>query len=235
MAVTLSITDALRYVSTLLDNQLLSVNQLDPGITAANIVLQRMLGAPFIWRFNRANVSIAISQAAGTDYTVSVPRLGRIETQWLLDAAGNYHELKGAQSIARFSTPARPTEAAPVYDDNAGNITFRFNKVPNGAYTAYFDYQMKAPVIDSYGATFGPVPDEFGYLYHKGLLAECALLTNDSRFPIWERDFMAGLLAAQDGLDAQGLAIFLGQTLNAGRTAMRSQTLGQTGAQARTV
>ena len=193
MAVTLSITDALRYVSTLLDNQLLSVNELDPGITAAKIVLQRMLGAPFVWRFNRANLPVAIAANSGTDFTVVCDDLGRIETQWLTDAKNNIHELKGAQSIAKRGSAVvgRPTEVAPVYDDNAGNITFRMNMIANAPYTAFFDYQKKAPLLQSYGATFGPVPDEFGYLFHTGMLAQCGLLTNDSRFPIWERDFMA--------------------------------------------
>lgn len=238
MAVTLSITDALRYVSTLLDNQLLNVNELDPGITCANIVLQRMLGAPFIWRFNRGNLPVPVAANAGTDFTVSCSDLGRIETQWLTDAAGVIFELKGSQTIAKRGTniaPTQPTEAAPVYDDNQGNITFRFNSIADVAYTAFFDYQKKAPKIESYGGTFGPVPDEFGYLFHKGLLAECALLTNDSRFPLWERDFIAGLLATQDGLDAQDLQIFLGQTLNNSRTAQRSSSMGQSGAQARQV
>jgi hypothetical protein len=225
-------------VSTLLDNQLLSVNELDPGITASNVVLQRMLGAPFIWRFNRANIQIAIPPGAGTDFTIVCNNLGRIEEQWITDVDGKIYELKGAQSIARVGNnigSSRPTETAPVYDDNQGNITFRFNKIADAAYTAFFDYQVKAPLLESYAQTFGPAPNEFGYLFNKGLLAECALLTNDSRFPIWERDFVAGLLATQDGLDAQDIQIFLGQALNAGRTASRSVSLGTTGGQARTV
>lgn len=229
MAVTLSIENALVYVSTLIDNQRLSVNGLEPGLTAANIVLQRMLGAPFIWRFNRANFEIPITNAGGTDYVINVNDLGRIETQWLTDGTGGIYELKGSQSIAKVSTERAPTEFAPVYDDNAGNITFRFNAVPDEDYTAFVDYQRKAQLLLSYGQTFAPVPDEFGYLFNKGLLAECALLTNDSRFPIWEKDFIAGLLATQDGLDAQAREIFYNQMLNTGRTASRSQGLSQSG------
>lgn len=229
MAVNLSIENAMVYVSTLIDNQRLSVNGLEPGLTAANIVLQRMLGAPFIWRFNRSNFQIPITTLGGTDYVIAVNDLGRIETQWLTDSDAGIYELKGAQSIAKVSTKRAPTEYAPVYDDNAGNITFRFNAVPDENYTAFVDYQKKAPLLQSYGNTFAPVPDEFGYLYNKGLLAECALLTNDSRFPIWEKDFIAGLLATQDGLDAQAREIFYNQMLNTGRTASRSQGLSQSG------
>lgn len=225
------------YVSTLLDNQRLNVNGLEPGLTMANTVLQRMLGAPFIWRFNRTNIAVPITEAGGTDYTVALDDLGRIETQWLSDLTDpdnvKIFELKGLQSVPKFSTVRRPTEAGPVYDDNQGNITFRFNSVPDQDYTAYFDYQRKAVRLTSYGETFAPVPDEFGYLFSKGLLAEAGLLTNDSRFPIWEKDFIAGMLATQDGLDAQAKAIFYEQMLNVGRTSVRSQMAGQGGAQGR--
>lgn len=237
MSVTLSITDSLRYVSTMLDNQTLSVNELDPGITVANIVLQRILGAPFIWRFNRATLTVPIGTGAGTDVTVSCTDLGRIETQWLTDANNKIFELKGSQSIPKKgnAVPGRPTEVAPVYDDNEGNITFRFNMIAEAPYTAFFDYQRKAPLLGSYGATFAPVPDEFGYVFNAGMLAGCALLTNDSRFPIYERDFVTRLLATQDGLDAQDIQIFLGQALGAGRTAQRSQDMGKLGSQARSI
>lgn len=233
MSVTLSVQNAWVYVTTLLDNQRLDVNGLEPGLTCANIVLQRMLSAPFIWRFNRSNFSIAIATAGGTDYVVSVPDLGRIETQWLTDANGNIFELKGAQTISKFSTNREPTEVAPVYDDNQGNITFRFNGVPDEAYTAYFDYQRKPPILTSPGETFAPVPDEFGYLFNKGMLAEASVLVNDARFTVWEQEFVAGLLATQDGLDAQAKEIFYNQMLNTGRTATRSQMLGNDGAAGR--
>ena len=321
MAVTLSVEDGLVYVSTILGNQRLNVNGLQPGIASANNVLQRMLGAPFIWRFNRANFSISlippgkteeliatlqlttsggeqtailtfntkdtipvgtsvafagmttytaingmsfavVTSAPGTasfalgagavtsdpnpetgtmtwtaenitDYTVSVPYLGRIETQWLVDGQGTVTELKGTQTIAKNSVQRRPTEMGPVYDDNQGNITFRCNSVPDQRYTAYFDYQQKAVLITGPGFTFAPVPDEFGYLFNKGLLAECGLLVNDARFTIWEQEFVAGLLATQDGLDAQAKDMFYNQMLNSGRTSMRSQTAGNSGAQGR--
>lgn len=322
MAVTLSVENALVYASTLLDNQRLNVNGIEPGNTIANIVLQRMLGAPFIWRFNRANLAIALippgetvqqiatlqlttsggtqtavltfaglntipkgtsvafagmttytalnghsyavtasapgtaSFAVGsgttvsgpnpetgtmtwtagniTDYTVSAPYLGRIETQWLEDAEGGIFELQGGQSIAKRSGPGtRPTQIAPVYDDNQGNITFRIDTVPDEAYTAYIDYQQKAVLITGPGFTFAPVPDEFGYLFNKGVLAECALLVNDARFTVWNTEFVAGLLAAQDGLDQQAKEIFYNQMLNTGRTSTRSQTMGTSGAQGR--
>jgi hypothetical protein len=160
---------------------------------------------------------------------VSASKLGRIETQWLTDATGNIHELEGAVTLAKVGASKRPTKVAPVYDDNAGNVTFRFNAVPNAAYTAYFDYQQKAQLITSWASPWGVIPDECGYIYNKGFLALAALLVNDARFPIWERDFVGALLGAQDGLDEQAKAIFLGQWLSDTRSAARSQGAVQGG------
>lgn len=227
MAVTLSISDAITYVETLLKNQQLNINNLEPGLTMANITLQRMLGAPFVWRENRANTSLSINTAGGTDYSLSIPNLGRIETQWMKDPSGNEIALEGAVTLPKISSVRPPIKVAPVYDDNDGNITLRFDAVPDQAYTAYFDYQKKAPIITSYGATFAPMPDEFGYLFNTGMLALGALITNDSRFNIWQAEFVTGLLATQDGLDAQAKSLFYEQMLNTGRTALRSQIFGK--------
>lgn len=229
MAVTLNVRNSITYCQTILKNQRGNVNNLEPGLTAANTVLQRMLGAPFIWRQNRGNFTIDIATADGTDYVQSISDLGRIETQWLTDGNGKIFELKGDQSIAQVGTIRKPTTVAPVYDDNQGNVTFRFNSIPDANYTAFFDYQRKATLLKSYGQNFGPMPDEFGYLFNRGMLFELALLVNDSRAQVWGREFVAGLLATQDGLDAQAKQIFYDQMLNDGRTSLRSQGLAQAG------
>lgn len=233
MSTNLTIQNAVVFASTLIKNQRLNVNNYEPGLTMANIVLGRILGAPFAWRFNRGNFTIAISQGSGTDYTIALPLLGRIETQWLLDADEDIHALQGEVELAKVSSVRRPVEVAPVYDDNAGNITFRFNSVPDQAYTAAFDYQKKAPLLVGWSEGFGLVPDEFAYIFMKMFLAEAALLVNDARFEIWRREGVAALLATQDGLDEQAKAIQFEQMLNVGRTSYRSQAAGQSGAQGR--
>jgi hypothetical protein len=222
MAVTQNVMNSVVFAQTLIKNQRLNVNGQEPGLTAANIVLQRILAPPFKWRQNRASLAVAINTAGSTDYAVSVPTLGWIETQWLTNATGQIFELGGEVSLPKIGSTRRPTKVAPVYDDNAGNITFRFNSIPDQAYTAWFDYQQKAQLITSWANPWGCVPDECGYIYNKGFLALAALLVNDARFTIWEKDFVAGLLGAQDGLDEQQKAIFLGDWLAATRTAARS-------------
>ena len=233
MPSTLTINNAIVYAQTLIKNQPLNVNNLEPALTMANTVLQRMLGSPFVWRFNRGTLSIQINQTAGPDYTMYLPNLGRIERQWLVDNANTIHDLSGEVEMAKVSSVRRPVKVAPVYDDNAGNITFRFNSVPDQPYTAWFDYQQKAPLLTGYGDTFSPVPDEFGYLFNKGFLSEAAQLVNDSRFELWRREYVYGILSAQDGLDEQAKSIFLAQMLNDGRSAFRSQSAGKMGADGR--
>jgi len=206
------------------------VNNLNPAVTIGNILLGRMLGAPFIWRFNRSNLQIPITSAA-TDYQVSVPTLGRIETQWLEDGDDNIFELTGRQSLAvpTSGNQACPKVVAPVYDDNAGNVTFRFNTWPDKNYTAYFDFQQKAPLLASPGQGFAPVPDEFGYIFQVGYLAWVACLVNDARFPIWNNEFIAALLGAQDGLSEQAKAIFLNDWMAAMATITRATGMAQAG------
>lgn len=233
MAITRNVMNSVVFAQTLIKNQRLNVNGQEPGLTAANIVLQRMLGPPFTWRQNRANFSIAITNGAGTDYTVSLPKLGHIETQWLTNAAGAIFELGGEVALAKTSSTKRPTKVSPQYDDNLGNITFRFNAVPDQNYTCWLDYQQKAQLITSWANPWGVIPDECSYIYEKGFLALAGLLVNDSRFPIWERDFVAALLGAQDGLDDQARAIFLGEWLSVTRTAARSQGSVQDGIKGR--
>ena len=236
MAVTQNIMNSVVFAQTLIKNQRLNVNGQEPGLTMANIVLQRMLGAPCRWRQNRATFSLVINTAGGTDYAVSLPNLGYIETQWLTNAAGQIFELGGELALAKTSASKRPTKVAPVYDDNAGNITFRFNAIPDsqGPYTAWFDYQQKAQLITSWANPWGVIPDECGYIYNMLFLGLAGQLVNDARFTVWIREGVAALLGAQDGLDEQAKAIMLGQWLNDVRTAARSQASVQAGTTGRT-
>lgn len=233
MSTSQNVMNSVVYVTTLLKNQRLNVNGQEPGLTMSNIVLQRVLGPPFRWRQNRATLQIPITTLLGTDYTLAVPNLGWIETQWLTDDSGNVFELEGAVSLPKVSAKRRPTKVAPVYDDNLGNITYRFNAVPDKNYTAWFDYQKKAQLILSWADPWGVIPDECGYIYNTGLLSLAALLVGDARFQVWNREFVASLLATQDGLDEQAKAIFMAGWLSDARSAQRSQSSSQLGTQGR--
>jgi hypothetical protein len=231
--VTLSIQASMTFVQSLIDNQRLNVNNMEPGVTMANNVLGTMMGAPFVWRQNRTNFSFPITTAGGTDYTQSVPNMGFIETQWLQDSTGSILELKGATALAKVSYQRTPNQIAAQYDDNEGNITFRVNSIPDASYTAYLDLQNAAPLITSPADTFSPLSDYFGYLFNKGMLSEGALLVNDSRFSIWRSEWIAQCLATQDGLDAQAKDMFYNQFMNTTRTVQRSQDMAKNGAAGR--
>ena len=232
MASTISIQSTINWAKPYLKLQPLNVNNLEPGLTAANIILETMLGPPLRWRFNRASLSINLL-AGSTDYQIAVPDLGFIETQWLADASGKIHELNGAVSLAKEGQEARPKEIAAQYDDNAGNITFRVKPAPNALYTAYMDYQKKAPILSSWAQTWSPIPDEFGYCFNWGFLTVVGMLTNDSRFPVWEKYFLGRLLGAQDGLDDQAKAIFLGNWSEVAATLTRRTGLVNAGVSGR--
>lgn len=233
--VSVSITNVLAFVSPILKNQRLTINNQEPALGMANSVLQGLLAAPLRYRFNRKTLTINISESAGCDYVVAVDDLGWIEQQWLTNTTGTpeFIGLDGAVALRPVSTVKRPTQMCPLYDDNEGNITFRFDATPEQPYTANIDYQMKATYITSVADTFGPVPDEFGMLYRKWMLSEGALLLNDSRAPIFRRDAVYATLALQDGLSEQARVMMLEQMLNFGLTTYRAQAMGQAGAKGR--
>ena len=233
MASTLTVQDGITFVTALIKNQQLNVNNLQPGLGMVQIVVGRIYGAPCAWRFNRSTVQFAVTIAGGTDYVISVPNLGHMEDMWITDANGQSMELQGAVSLPKVSSQRRPTKIAAQYDDNAGNITFRLNSVPDGNYTVFIDIQNKAPLITSYAFTWGSIPDEFAYVFYTGLLAWAACMVNDARFPIWEKQFLAALLGTQDGLDDQAKAILVGDWTNLMRTVQRAQTSTAQGAAGR--
>jgi hypothetical protein len=219
-----TIQNAINFASAYVKQQPMLVNNLEPALTAGQIILQKMLGPPMIWRFNRANFTLAIT-SAGTDYAISLPTLGEIETQWLEDVSGKIYELNGELALARPTSTdvRRPKKVAPVYDDNAGNITFRFDAWPDQSYTMYCDYQRKAPLLLAPGQTLAPVPDEFAYIFNTLFLGWMAWLVNDARAPIWINDGMASLLNAQAGLTAQERDIFVADYLNTLSTVTRAR------------
>ena len=211
MGVSINLQSVITWVQTILRQQPLNVTNLEPGLTFANLVLQRLLGPPMRWRFNRGNVGWAISQAGGTDYVVSIPTLLWPEAYWLVNAAGVVQPCEGRVVLPKSATVDRPTEISPVYDDNQGNITMRCNTIPDANYTAFMDYQQKAQLMTSYGSTFGPVPDEFSYIFQKLYLGIAGQLVGDLRAGIWSQEGTAALLGAQNGLSVQEIAIFLAE------------------------
>jgi hypothetical protein len=212
----------MNFVAPILKNTPLMVSNLEPALTAANIVLGTMLGPPMKWRQNRMEFNFPIT-SANTDYALSLPTFSFIETQWIVDGAGNVYELKGAVSLAKSSASARPERMSPQFDDNQGNITFRVDKTPDQDYTIFVDCQQKAQLLTSAASEWYPVPDDFEHIYNYGFLCLMSLLVNDARFPIFEQWFISRLLGTQDGLSAQDRDIFVGNWMATTQTLARSQ------------
>jgi hypothetical protein len=222
MAATFTIQDAVNFVTPILKNQPVAVSNNNPALTAGNIVLQRMLGPPCRWRFNR-NTFTFTTTAGTTDYTTTINDLGFMEDQWCTDTSGVIYPLNGALSLVPDQTQTRPTQMAPQSDNNAGSIVWRLSQCPDAVYIVNGVYQKKAPLLSSLASTWAPVPDEFGYIYNNLYLAYTSILVNDSRFPIFEKWGVGALLGAQDGLSEQEKNIFLGNWMADISTVTRAQ------------
>lgn len=227
MATTFTVQDGITFVLAYIKQQSLFVNNQQPALGAAQISLNVILGPPFVWRTNRSNTSFPITQGGGTDYQQTLATFGRLETQWLTDPQGRIHQLGGEISLYKVSTPKLPTKVSVQYDDNQGHLTFRFDSIPDQNYTAFLDYQQKAPLITGAGSPLGTLADENADLFFEGMLTWASLLVNDARFPIFERLFISHLLSRQDGLSEQAKIIFMGQWNEFVRTAQRSQAMTQ--------
>lgn len=223
MSQTLTLQNAINFVGPILKNQPLMVSNQEPALTAGNLVLGTMLGAPCKWRFNRSSLNFAVTVAGGTDYPINVPTFGFLEKQWIKDVSGNIFALTGAVALAAASDLSRPEEIATEFDDNAGNVTFRLKNAPDANYTVYCDFQQKATLMTSAASPWGVVPDEFAYIFNWGFLCFMSLLVNDSRFPVFENYFIARLLGAQGGLDDVERNIFVANWAAMAATMTRSQ------------
>jgi hypothetical protein len=222
MASTLTIQDSINFATPILKNQPLTVTNQQPALMIGNIVLQRMLGPPCRWRFNR-NIFTFPTVQGTIDYTVTVNDLGFIEDAWIIDGSGSIYPLNGALTLVPDQTQTRPTQIAPQSDNNAGGILFRISQAPDAVYTVNGVYQKKAPLLTSVASPWAPVPDEFMYVYNQLFLCFNSLLVNDSRFPIFEKWGIAALLGAQDGLSEQEKNILFGQWMADISTVTRAQ------------
>jgi hypothetical protein len=233
MSTTITIQNSVNFCKPFLKMQPLDITGFEPEVTAANIVLQTILGPPFRWPWNRSSLEFAtqVTVPPTTDYVVSAPSFGFLEEQWLVDSSTppKTTQLTGNVSLAVDNSVSRPTNLAAQFDDNQGNITFRVQNAPNGVYTVVVNYQRKPSLISGPAQTWGVVPDNFGYIYHLGFLTMMSLVVNDPRFQIFEKWFISRLLGAQDGLTDQQRDIFLSNWMASARSVQRGQGATQAG------
>jgi hypothetical protein len=240
MASTITLSALGNFALPILNMQPLSVTNMEPALTAANIVLETILAPPFRWRQNRGSFTFTCVPKNGAipaqaDYPLVLPDFGWLEDQWLTDpTTGDVWPLTGKLSLAmptRF--PVRPQELAAQGDDNNGTITFRVKTLPDKAYIVAGDYQRKAVPLVSVASQFGPIPDEMAHVIDWGFLTIMALLVKNAEFPRFEQYFVSRLLSLQDGLDEVSRNIFLGNFAEMMATLQRSQGKAQQALSAR--
>lgn len=188
------------------DPLLLAVDNGEPILTNANIVLQTMLSAPFCWPWNRAFTSSPFSLSQ--DLAVSIADFGFAERCAVTGTDGTFEiEVKG--SLSADGNIGQPQFFSVLTDDGAGALVLRFQPKPTAAtYTGVLVYQKIAPTIAAFSDTWTPVPDRYAFIYQQGFLARSLFSANDPRAQDEGRKFMACLLGACEGLSEEDKNIF---------------------------
>jgi hypothetical protein len=212
----------------------------EPALTAANLVKQTMLGAPFKWPWNRTpfELDILTTDSSGNaiipaqDYDLDTTNFGFLEQAWITDPNGVVKEITIKTSLAAENVIQRPQSIAVESQDDE-SVTLRLNTLPDMAYTLSGFYQ-KAPVdMTSLASSWAPIPNNYSYIYDWGFLAMMAMITKDARQPMFAGKFISHLLGAQDGISATQRNIFIGDWLALMSEQQRTQLSTQQGVQAR--
>jgi len=124
-------------------------------------------------------------------------------------ATSKWMEVSPRIDLALDSSQARPQNIAAELDTGDGSLTFRLLAVPDKAYPVAITVQQKATLFTSLNQTWGPLPDEWSFIYNWGLLSELFLFADDSRATWAAQKFMAHLLGMSEGLDSTARNIWL--------------------------
>jgi hypothetical protein len=85
---------------------------------------------------------------------------------------------------------------------------------PDKVYPVSITVQQKPLLLTSLNQTWGPIPDEFSFIYQIGLLSYMYEFADDSRSAIKRQQFVSHLLGASEGLTATQVNIFLSNFQN---------------------
>jgi hypothetical protein len=239
MPATRNLTSSVLFALPFIGYQPANISNGEPALNCANLVKQTMLGAPFVWPWNRGEVEIEVTDVQ--DYFFPVTNYGYLEQVWLIDSTGKAKEIEIKSSLSVESAVARPQSCAVESQDDDG-ITIRLNTLPDQpknpspnktSYTLGGFYQKAAVQMTSMASSWNPIPDNLSYIYDWGFLAMLSMLTKDVRLPIFSQKFVSHLLGTQDGLTATQRNIFIGEWLALVGQADRSRGTTQQGVQAR--
>ena len=196
-------------------------NNLEPALTAANIVQRTILAPPFKWPWNRATATF-VQPTVDTPQALSV--FGFIEKAYVTNSQGVVNEIPNIKlELTPDQGTGQPTAIGVFLDDNNGNITFRFmpGRPDDPANQISVIYQKRAPLLSAVNAVW-TIPDCYAHVYTYGFTALMQLFADDSRFATMNGKFMGSLLAVAEGLSEQDKAIFMEQWDNVVSLAIRS-------------
>lgn len=221
MPSTVTIQATINWSKAFIEMQPVTICGMEPALGSANLVLQTILGPPFVWAWNRGIVTFT---TANQDYQQAMTDFGFLEEGTVKPPSGGKPwALAVKQSLHIDASAARPQWCAPYLDDGTGNITFRLMPSPDQSYQVILPYQRRAPLLMSLGTTWAPVPDEHAYICQWGFLALMSLIGNDARFGEYNNKFVTTLLCAQGGLTDMERNLFLGNWLRATSQAQATQ------------
>jgi hypothetical protein len=220
MASTIKLQDTLNWCGAFISNRpTTNVSKIagEPALTSANKVKQTILSAPFAWSWNRNTTTI--TTVVGTqDYSVALSDFGYIEKA-TVSFGGKIFPVQVSLLLPADSTQQRPDFVAAQSDDNAGNITFRFQPVPDQIYSAVITYQKAPTISTALTGTWSPIPDRYSFIYESGLLAHMCNMFSPERYQQEISMFYKSLVSVSEGLTDSQKAIFLEEAMRATRTA----------------
>jgi hypothetical protein len=181
---------------------------MEPAVSSASLVVQTVLGPPFAWPWNRSVLNFTTSTQ---DFQFTgLSNFGFLEGGSIAPASGGKSmELLVKNILQQEANQARAIHVSPLLDDGAGNITFRLSMTPDQSYVVSLMFQNRAPLIQSMGSTWAPIPDDKNYICQWGYLALMSLIGNDARFNEYNSKFITSVLAAQGGLTELERSIWL--------------------------
>jgi hypothetical protein len=215
---------------------------LDPGLTAANYLMQSIMQPPFRWEWNRLVISAAITTVAGqSDYPTSIPTFGWLENATLVNPSPAANtppnfQLELCQILSKDGQQNRPQKLALLTDNGTGTITFRLFPVPDAVYTVDLDIQnapLLATTLSAPATTWAPIPDKLAFLYERGMIAIAQSMYNQQLGLSNLEIFFRQLVGAAAGLSEMERAIFLEDELRPIRMRQNELQAAQQGKQAR--
>jgi hypothetical protein len=238
MANTVKIQDTLNWVAGMIVQRptVGVAAPLEPALTSANKIMQMILAPPFRWSWNRFENSSIVCTPGVSDYVVSLPTWGWLEKAYLF-LGGNTPpsvEIEVAQVLSKETVPNRPATIAAIFDDNAGNITFRLMPPPDQAYQVTLEGQKAAIQATALGnTTWAPIPDRYAFLYEQGMLATLQGIYSGQLYAMNMEMFLRMLISCAEGLTETEKAIWLEDQLRSLRTMQNSGLAVNQGKQAR--